>query len=275
MTPVVGLAAVFGAGLGLGVTLVAYGLSNGVAPRRRSRPRLSARFAVCIGVAAGVTLMTRWPVAAALAATAVWGLPAILGADRRYRDDVARIEGIASWAERLRDTLSAAAGLEQAIHASATTAPAAIAGQVRALASRLDAGERLRPALRRFADDVADPTADVVVTALLLAVEHQARQLGELLGALATAARAQAQLRLRVAAGRARVRTSVRVIVLTTLAMATALVAFNRGYLAPYDGPRGQLMLLVTGALFAAAITWLARIARIEQPARVLTGDPR
>ena len=36
-------------------------------------------------------------------------------------------------------------------------------------------GERLAPALRAFADDVADPTCDLVVAALVLAAEHQAQ----------------------------------------------------------------------------------------------------
>jgi tight adherence protein B len=277
MTATVGLAAVLGAGLGLGVTLIVHGLTAPPAPRRRFRPRLDGRqFAASVAVAIAVAVTTRWPVAAVLAAIAVWGLPKMLGGDRRYRHAVARMESVATWAERLRDTLSAAAGLEQAIHATAAGAPPAIAPQVRRLAARLDAGERLCPALRRFADELADPTADLVVTALVLAVEHQARQHGELLGALATAARAQVQLRLRVAAGRARNRTSVRIIIATTLAMAAGLVVLNREYLAPYDMAVGQLVLLTIGVLFAGALAWISGIARFDEPVRLLTsGGPR
>ena len=87
-----------------------------------------------------------------------------------------------------------------------------IRAEVATLALRLE-GERLVPALRAFADEVADPTCDLVVAALVLAAEHQAHRLGELLGSLAQAARDQATMRLRVEAGRARARTSVKVIV--------------------------------------------------------------
>ncbi len=106
----------------------------------------------------------------------------------------------------------AAAGLEQAIIATAPVAPLPIRAEVVTLAVRLE-GERLAPALRAFADEVADPTGDLVVAALVLAAEHQAQRLGELLGSLAAAARDQATMRLRVEAGRARTRTSVKVVV--------------------------------------------------------------
>lgn len=55
--------------------------------------------------------------------------------------------------------------------------------EVAELADRLDRGERLGPALRAFAARLADPAADLVAAALLLAAEHQARNLGELLAA--------------------------------------------------------------------------------------------
>src|SRR3546814_11393172 len=78
------------------------------------------------------------------------------------------IEGIASWAEMLRDTMAAAGGLEQSIIASATVAPPAIRREVAALAVRLER-ERLPIALQEFATQVDDPTCALVVAALLLA----------------------------------------------------------------------------------------------------------
>ena len=185
---------------------------------------------------------------------------------------VARIEAVAGWAEMLRDTMAAAAGLEQAIVASAPLAPLPIRAEVATLALRLE-GERLAPALRAFADDVADPTCDLVVAALVLAAEHQAQRLGELLGSLAQAARDQATMRLRVEAGRARTRTSVRVIVGATGGLVLGLAILNRGYLAPYDTPVGQLVLLLVGAVFTTAFVWLARMTRPSTTERFLTND--
>jgi uncharacterized membrane protein len=76
---------------------------------------------------------------------------------------------------------------------------------------------------------------------------------------------------MRIEAGRARTRTSVRVIVITTLSFAIGLMLLNRGYLKPYDSAFGQIMLLIVGAMFAVAFTWLARIARLREPERFLT----
>ena len=225
--------------------------------------------ALLVGVLAGA--VTGWLVGALLAALAVLGLPRVLGGNRDHQRVLARIEAVAGWTEMLRDTLAAAAGLEQAILATAPTSPQAIRGEVTELAVRLRAGQRLAPALRVLADQLADPTADLVISALVLAAERHARHLAELLGELAAEARDQASMRMRVEAGRARTRTSVRVIVLTTCAFALGLVLLNRGYLAPYNTATGQVVLLAVGALFTVGFAWLARIARLADFDRVLT----
>lgn len=269
------LVAICGAALGLGVVLIAAGL-RGVElpplPRRRIVARID-RAALRIGgaVLAGVLVgaATGWPVGALLAATAAFSLPVLLTEDRAHAALVARIEAIAGWAEMLRDTIAAAAGLEQAITATAALAPPPIRDDVLLLAARLER-QRLAPALRAFADDVADPTCDLVVAALVLAAEHQAHRLGELLGSLAQAARDQATMRLRVEAGRARTRTSVRVIVGVTVGLAFTLALLNQSYLDPYDSALGQLVLLCVGGAFAAGFVWLARMTRPVRPQRFL-----
>ncbi len=129
---------------------------------------------------------------------------------------------------------------------------------------------RLAPALRALAIELDDATGDLVVTALVMAAERNARHIGELLTSLATAARDQASLRMRVMAGRARIRTSSRVITAVTLTMAGGLVLLNRRYLSPYDTPTGQLVLLVVGGFFAFGFAWLSRISRVTEPERVL-----
>ncbi|GLY68749.1 type II secretion system F family protein [Amycolatopsis taiwanensis] len=223
--------------------------------------RAVLRLAVTVGAGVLTGAVTGWLVGAALAAAAVWFLPRLVGPDRAHTRRVARIEAIASWTEMLRDVLSAAAGLEQAILATAPLAPAPIRGEITTLAARLESRQRLAPALRAVARELDDPTADLVLAALVLAAEHQARQLGDLLGSLATTAREQAAMRMRVETGRARTRTSVRVIVATTLAFAAGVVVFNRAYLDVYNTLTGQLVLLIIGGLFAAGFAWLARIA--------------
>jgi hypothetical protein len=290
--PGTGLAAAAGALVGLGVVLAVAGwrgspaddaapLPLDVAVRQRWHRLVAAaqdrwgravarRAGVAVLAFVGVGLLTRWPVGAVLAGLGAWALPGLWRPDAAGRAGTDRLEAIAVWTETLRDTLSAAAGLEQAVLATATIAPDAIGEPVAALASRIRDGQRLEPALRQFADDVDDPTADLVVTALVLASTRQARDLTGLLSTLAQAARDQVVLRLRVTAGRARVRTSVRIVLLITIGMVVGLVLLNRGYLTAYDRPAGQLVLLVMGGLFAVAFTWLARIAAIPTPPRIL-----
>ncbi|WP_086820248.1 type II secretion system F family protein [Allokutzneria sp. NRRL B-24872] len=273
------IAAVLGAGVGVGLLLAGIGWygTPGRVPRPRSRrsTRHGARrvvVAVAVGVVTGA--VTGWIVGAALAGLACWTLPRMLGPDREHARRIARVEAIATWTEMLRDTLSAAAGLEQAVLATTHLAPAAIRDDLTVLATRIAAGERLAPALRRLADELGDPVGDLVIAALVLAADRPARHLGDVLGSLAQAAREHAAMRMRVSAGRARARTSIRVIVGTTLAFAVAIVLLNRDYLDAYDTAAGQLVLLGIGALFVVGFAWLARIARLDEPARFLTAEP-
>ena len=285
------MAALSGAGFGLGLVLILATLLPGdpeTSPargRRRRWPLLQRAAGVPVwgrdarrrrraAAAAGVGLVagwwTGWPVAVALAAAGVWWLPRLLGPDREHEQAVARIEAVAGWAEQLRDTLAAASGLEQALTVTARTAPGPVRPVVAGLAARIGAGERLPTALARAGVELADPTADLVIAALTLAAGQQARQLAELLAALAGAARAEAAGRLRIAVARARVRTAVRVTVGATLALAAMLVAFDAPYLQQYESVTGQLVLVGIGGLFAAAFGWLRRIARPPTAHRLL-----
>jgi tight adherence protein B len=277
---VTALGVLCGALVGLGLVVIWAGLRGVNLPRptrSSAKPRAeraTLRLGLAVGAAVVVGAATRWPVGAVWAGLAGWGVPGLLAGNQGRSEAVGRIEAIAGWAEMLRDTMAGAAGLEQAIVATAPVAPLPIRAEVVALVLRLE-GERLAPALRAFADEVADPTCDLVVAALVLAAEHQAQRLGELLGSLAQAARDQATMRLRVEAGRARTRTSIKVIVGATGGLALGLAVLNRGYLAPYNSALGQFVLLVVGGLFAASFVWLAKMSRPATTERFLTTAER
>jgi tight adherence protein B len=274
------LASLLGAGTGLGLLLIVLGSGWNLRVYQRIRTaasldrRQALRMAAAMAAGAVIGVVTGWIVGAVLAGAAVWHAPRLVGRDREHAHRVARIEAIATWAEMLRDTLSAAAGLEQAILAVAPLAPPPIRREVTEATSRMENGQRLTSSLEALADQLADPTGDLVISALVLAAEHQARHLGDLLGSLAQAAREHASMRMRIEAGRARTRTSIRVIVGTTLGFALAVVLLNRPYLAAYDSTVGQLVLLGVGTLFALGIGWLTRIARFPAPPRLLSTEP-
>lgn len=283
MTTTDALFGLLGAGLAAGILLIWAGLHHRPASDDSGLSRWSTwwsehhdrRFvgwlaaAVVTGLVVGV--MTGWVVGAILAALAVVSLPRILGANIDHKRNLERVEAIASWTEMLRDTLVAAAGLEQAILAATPACPKAIRKEITELAVQLERGERLAPSLRHLADQLRDPTADLVISALVLAADHQARQLAELLGELASEAREQAAMRMRVEAGRTSTRTSVRLIAITTVVVAIGLSLLYRDYLTPYDTAFGQFMLLIVGSLFAAAFAWLAKAARQREVERFLT----
>lgn len=144
------VAALLGAVTG-GALVVAIAAWRGLDVRQSGRPALvnqvdQLTLRLGLAVAAGVVMAaaTRWPVAALLAAAAGFVAPSLVGGKAARDTELARIEGIAAWAEMLRDTMAAAGGLEQSILATAPLAPPAIRPQVLVLAARLER-ERLTP----------------------------------------------------------------------------------------------------------------------------------
>ena len=231
----------------------------------------SRKLAGCVGVGVAAGLVTGWPVAALAGGLAAWWLPVLLGPDRSTARDLARTEAIAAFTEMLRDTLSAASGIEQAVRSACATAPEAIAVEGQRLASRIDDQQDLASALATFAEEVQDPTADIVVVCLVHAIRNSARDLSTLLGSLAATAREHAAARKRAQAARVQVRTSVRIVTGVTASMLAALFILDRSFLSPYGTASGQFVLACGLALFAAGYAWLWRMAMPRARKRLLT----
>lgn len=263
-----------GAGLALALTTrLPRTPHKGSDPSRRTPSTVTPRrLALALAAALAVYVVTGWPAGALLGAAAAWFLPALLGPDRDHARRLALIDAIAAFTEMLRDTLTASAGLNQALAVASQHAPEAIRPAAARLAERLwEHGATTRTALRAFADEIADPTADLVALALASASEHPTRDLAGLLSSLATTAREQAAMRTRIAVARARTRTAVRIVTGTTLALAIVLLLVDRHYLAPYGSAAGQLTLLIVGALFALGFRWLRILAAVKDPGRLWT----
>ena len=111
-----------GAALFLAV-LALYGLPArrpGSGPSRLARLRrdvLSPRGAVAVVIGILVLAATRWVVAGVGVGLLAYSWRSISGA-RSERQAIARLEGLATWTESLRDTIAGAVGLEQAIPSS-------------------------------------------------------------------------------------------------------------------------------------------------------------
>ena len=227
---------------------------------------------VPLGVGAGIVvlLLTKWLVAAVAVGALVMFWSRLFGGGRENRDGVARIEGLAAWTESLRDTVAGAVGLEQAIPATAYAASPAISADLQTMADRLRVRVPLPEALQRFADDMDDAGADLIIAALILNARLRGPGLREVLTSLAESARAELEMRQRINAGRRSTQRSVQIVVAVTLLFVVGLSIFNPGYVEPYNSPAGQVVLLFILGLFAAGFMWMRALSKFEMPERFL-----
>lgn len=258
---------------GLGLAMTAQGWAVAPRPRRRRRLPLSrarlVRTAIALTAGQLVWLATGWFVAAIAVPAAVLGLPLLLAAPSR--SPISRLEALEEWTRGLAGVLTVGVGLEQAIIATARSAPAAIAPEVNRLAARLTARTSTETALRRFGDDLNDATGDLVVMSLLLAASRRGTGLSSVLGNLAASVSEEARIRRAVDADQAKLRTAARWITGITVVVLAALF-LNGTYVAPYRSPGGQVLLTVLLSGYAGALVWLRSLAAGSTPSRLLVG---
>lgn len=277
-----GASVLCGAIAGLGLVLVVAGLRK--APRSSSRQNLDLALArqthrlavpAAIGITAAVVTLvfTGWPVFAVWVAVLATAAPGLLARNRTPKASIARIEGLAGWAEMIRDTTSAAQGVQGAIVRIGPIAPVAIRPYTIALASDMRLLS-LRDALRKFADDIDDPMADLIAIAVMEASKSTADgSLGTILTALAANLRQHASMRMRIEVSRAKTRTATRSIVGLSAFMIAVFLVFDRDFLSPYNSATGQLALLVIGGCMAGSFWLLQRMGTSTTPPRVRMPD--
>lgn len=235
--------------------------------------KLGAQIPLAVGAGLVILLVTRWPVLALATGALVFFAPALFGGSAGEKKAIIRLEGLAAWTESLRDTIAGSVGLEQAIPATAYAASPAIAPQLATLADRLRVRTPLPVALQRFANDLDDASADLIVAALMLNARLRGPGLRDVLTSLAGSAREELEMRRRVSAGRSSTRRSVQIVVGITVFFVLGLVIFNRDYVEPYSSPVGQLVLLIVLLFFAAGFLWMRRLSVFELPERFLFTD--
>lgn len=231
---------------------------------------LGRRVPVAVGAGLLVLLLTRWVVAAAAFGVLILMWDRLFGGSKEARRSVARIDALAAWTESLRDTIAGAVGLEQAIPATTHAAAPAIRAELESLSDRLRVRVPLPEALQRFADELDDSGADLIIAALMLNARLRGPGLRDVLSSLADSARAELDMRQRVNAGRRSTERSVQIVVGVSVFFVVGLALFNPTYVEPYNSPVGQIVLTVVLAFFAAGIVWLRRLSVFEVPARFL-----
>ena len=272
------LAILLGAVTGGGLFLLVIALRGlPVRPQRQGPGRLERQVRELVSVRGGIALVvgilvlvaTRWVVAGVGIALLVYSWRSLGGAASE-RKTMARLESLATWTESLRDTIAGAVGLEQAIPSSIRVADVSLREPLTKLVDRLHTRVPMHVALRRFADDLDDPSADMIIAALIINSRLRGPGLRALLGALAVSVREELDMRRKVNAGRRSTRRSVQIVVAVSVGMAVGLAVLDHAFLSPYDGVYGQFVLVIIGAIYAAGILWLRRLATFESPQRLL-----
>ena len=276
------LALTLGAVAGGGLFLLVVAL-RGLPPRPQSqgpsrlerelRELVGIRGAIALGAGVIVLVATGWVVAGIGAFLLALGWRGIGGAAGE-RKAMARLEGLAMWTESLRDTIAGAVGLEQAIPSSLRAAAPSIQGPLGRMVDRLHTRVALPEALHKFADDLDDSSADMIIAALIINARLRGPGLRELLSALASSVREELDMRRKVNAERRSTRRSVQIVVAVSVGLALVMAIFNRGYVRPYDSAIGQIVLVVVVALYGVAFIWLRRLAKFDAPQRLLMLPP-
>lgn len=229
------------------------------------------RRAIAIGgLVLGIVLfaVSGWPVLLIATPLAAIALPQLLGRGGEAKA-IDRLDALETWTRSLAGLTIAGAGLEQTIAASLDSAPTQIRPEVRKLVARLDARWPVQPALQRFADDLADPTADLVVAHLTLAARVRGPGLSNALEDLAQDIFDETRVRRQIETDRSSPRQVVRLVTLIT-GLLLVLLPLGGTFVAPYRSLTGQLFLTVWLVAYAGLLLWLKRLTLGRPAPRIL-----
>jgi len=232
---------------------------------------LTVRCAAAAAVGIAMFAVSGWPVLTAFGATAGWYGPTLRNARKHRREAIDRVDAIATWVETIRDNISGAAGLTQALRNSGNNAPAPIRNEVRDLVLRLQL-EPVVPSLRRFAADLAHPTSDMAVGCLILASSRSAGNLSSILAHTAQSARDSATMMRHVEAGRVHSQAQAKMVAIIALVMSLLMLITDSKFVDAYDGLTGQFVLFIICSLGAGCAVTMYRLGKAVPARRVFKG---
>lgn len=238
-----------------------------VSPGRSTRKPLDVakvrQVGIAVLVAVVVLAITRWPAAAIAAGVVAFVWPRLVGGGALGRRQLERVEAIAAWTESLRDTAGAASGLEQAIASTVDGAPPLLVRPLSRLVAQLQGRVPFPEALSQFAEAVGDPSADLVVAALLLNSRQSSGGLGRILTELARTSRDELEMRRTVEHQRRAVRRQAFAISIIVVAFATTQILSSNTFIHAYSSVVGQLVLAGVVVAFGFG---LMRIRKLSEP---------
>lgn len=257
------------------LALMALALGHDLIPaRRRTSPRAktawSSSWAPALAVAVAVTVLTRWPVAGAVIGGAVFLWPRMTRGGVIERASVHKLEALATWTESLRDAAATAAALETAIPLTQRGAPPPLAPAITNLVNSLAVRVPLPQALTAFADELDDPTADLVVAALSLNARQRGGSLRRVLTTLAAHTRDELTSRREVLHERNAIRRQSQQVAAAILVLAVGQAVLAPAWVAPYGTALGQIVLALLGGGYLALAVRLQKLSAPEPEPRFL-----
>ncbi|PKV82711.1 type II secretion system F family protein [Streptomyces sp. TLI_146] len=212
-------------------------------------------------------------VGGALLGAAVIGVPWLITPARMAKEHIGRLEALSEWTQRLAGLLRLGMGLEQAMITSRQGAPAELAPQIVTLSDRLRLSWRPQGALRAFADELDDVTADKVAAALILSAGDRGPGLAQALEDLSGTVREEVAKKRSIEADRSKPRTTVRWMTLITIAIVVAGF-FVPSYTRPYSTLLGQLVLALLTCGLVGVLALMRQLGSFRRVPRFLVTDP-
>jgi len=223
------------------------------------------------GLAGGIVLfaISGWILTLVAVPAAAIGVPILLGRGAEPAN-IDRLEAIETWTRSLSGLIVAGTSLEQAIVVSLDSTPQPIRDQVSRLVARINARWPIEEALQAFADDLADPTGDLVVAHLKLSATERGPGLANALEDLAADVFDEVRARRQIEADRAKPRQNVRLITFITLGVLLLIPFAGNQFFAAYKTPVGQLILAVWLVIYTGVLVWLSQFGAGKPTPRIL-----
>lgn len=184
---------------------------------------------------------------------------------RREQLEQALIESI----EQLRDLMRTKTSLHEGLAVLAESGPEKLRPEVARVTRRI-ALEGFATAVEEMRVRLAHPLSDMLCKTLVFGERLGSAQVIGVLEQLAGSARARMRVQAEVRASQSKNVLSAQIIALLPLLLLLAIKRVNPSYLAFYDTPGGQLVLLVCLGLLAAGYYFMLRLSRLPEERRLL-----
>lgn len=241
---------------------------------RAALPRLSRTEKIVLAAATVtglvVTVLTGWITALLALPVAAILIPRLLAGGGETKARTERLVALGEWSRGLAGLLGTRARLTDALIGTLRSTPESIREPVERLVARLQANRTASEALQAFADDLDDPTGDLVASALILGSKQSGAGLRRILENLASEVATEVRIRREVEASRAGGRAEAKW--MTIIAPLGMLGFLFTSYGQVYATPIGQVILACILVAFFGCLVWMHWISVAKPEPRFLAG---